>query len=634
MRLRVGASAAGSGHVAAAWLVASTLSCWPSLGFAEESRPLVQFTQASSVLYNFDNRDTRPGQVGSLANDHSGMLYNRSNLQVTSGRWTGALRVDQVWFFASPEPLGIARQLQSLERFGDEASRQEFERNKIAEAGLELSNRYINWVYPAQYRLTYTTPELELSAGDGYAQFGRGLVLSLRKLDEIASDTTLRGLRVTARKRVGSARIQATALGGSLNPLRIDEASGRYLGVNSSVTPGWLAITEAGMPRAVHTDFTSDSNDCSTLATCSYAPDRLVGGQFLLDVSGVTLGTQAAWLVRGVPLSNDLVRTAQSVGIASQSFEIPSFAKHGSLYLEGAVQKLSRRDQDAGTDFRMGHAIYGTLSWVEPRFSLLFEAKHYRRFFPLAANVSNARVREFSLLQYNAPPTTEESWNDTQFGGLNTCVSGARLKGQVFATRAHAFYGWVSHYQSFAESVRNERCDTARENANLIWDTAIGLDLRPSSRRARWDLNLGVRFDDTHRELAGPSGPTTVFYRELALRYNITEPLSAKVSLELQGVHRRRRETVGGPEQDFVEGRHSTAFEWGERFGAGIGLEYDTRPDTPHGYVNGMVTYRPSDAWSLALFAGQRRGALRCVGGVCRVYPPFEGVRLDATFRY
>jgi hypothetical protein len=40
-----------------------------------------------------------------------------------------------------------------------------------------------------------------------------------------------------------------------------------------------------------------------------------------------------------------------------------------------------------------------------------------------------------------------------------------------------------------------------------------------------------------------------------------------------------------------------------------------------------------TSASNLSLFVGQRRGAQRCVAGVCRVLPPFEGARLDFTLR-
>ena len=594
---------------------------------------LVELTDASSVLYNFDNRDTRPGQVAGVVNDRWGLLYNRLNLQVTRGHLTLSLRADSAWFFVSPSPEAVANQVDGHESIADLATRSAVHRDKLEEAGIELSNRYINWHYPAKYTISYGTPDLELALGDSYAQFGRGLVLSLRKQDELASDTTLRGARFGARLRTGSLGIRLTLLGGSLNPLRIDEASGRYLGVNASVTPGFVTLSEAGMPRAIATDFARDVGDCSRFGTCSYAPDRLLAGQLELSLARVTFATQASVLLRTATLGSDVVRTADRIVTASQSFDLPGLGEHGSAYVEAAAQKLSH-DGANEPSLPLGYAIYGTASWVDSRFSLLAEGKHYRSFFPLSANVSSARAREFSLLQYSAPPIAEELWNDTEFGNFNTCVSGGRIKGEAHVSRSHSLFAWLGHQRSFAESASNDECDTAARNENRIWDLAVGLDARPSGRSARWDVTTGTRFDDSQRWVAGPDGETHAFYRELFVRYDVTEPLSSEFTLELQGVHRRRRETVGGPAEAWLEGRHSTALDWGERLSVALGVEYDSRPDVPHGYLNGMLAYRPADALSLSLFAGQRRGALRCVGGVCRIYPPFEGVRLDATLRY
>jgi hypothetical protein len=307
--------------------------------------------------------------------------------------------------------------------------------------------------------------------------------------------------------------------------------------------------------------------------------------------------------------------------------------EHGSLYVEAALQKLSHEDKNEA-DIDFGHALYAAASFIEPRFSLLGEFKHYRRFFPLLANISTARAREFGQVQYSAPPTTEEVWNDSELGSFNTCVSGGRLKAEVHALPTHSVHAWVGHYRSFAESAANENCEIADRFENRVWDTAVGIDSRPRSRRARWNMNLGARFDRTERVLPGPDGPTQVFYRELYLRYDISEPLTGKFALELQGVHRRRREPIGGFSEPWLAGSHSTGVEWSSKLGVAFGVEYDGRPGAADSYLNGALSYRPLDALSLALFAGQRRGAMRCVGGVCRVYPPFEGVRLDATLRY
>jgi len=42
--------------------------------------------------------------------------------------------------------------------------------------------------------------------------------------------------------------------------------------------------------------------------------------------------------------------------------------------------------------------------------------------------------------------------------------------------------------------------------------------------------------------------------------------------------------------------------------------------------------------WSLdsfvRLFVGRGKGGLKCTGGICRIFPNFEGVKLETTFRF
>ncbi|HEV8246410.1 MAG TPA: DUF6029 family protein, partial [Polyangiaceae bacterium] len=193
----------------------------------------VDATESTSVIQSFDNRDFRQNQVATLANDDWGLWYNRLNLQAHSGSFQLGLRLDNAWFYTSPDPTAIALELErARERARATGPDPAYFRGKVDEAGTELSNRYINWLYPAKYYLSYTSRRLELTLGDSYAEFGRGLVLSVRKQDELSSDTTVRGARATAHLDSGELKLKATALGGSLNPLRLDESSGRYLGVD------------------------------------------------------------------------------------------------------------------------------------------------------------------------------------------------------------------------------------------------------------------------------------------------------------------------------------------------------------------------------------------------------------------
>jgi hypothetical protein len=618
------------------WLTGASL--WSARASAFEAGQIgdqvlrVDVTNASSVIHNFDNRDTKPHQVTSVANDDWGIWYNRLNLQANTGVWNAGVRVDSAWFYTSPDPTELALDL--TERRGAAPAAAEYFRLRLTEAGTELSNRYINWTYPAKYYLGYTSRHVEATAGDFYAQLGRGFVLSVRKQDELASDTTVRGLRLTAKTSLSSVRLRMTGLLGVMNPLRIDESSGRYLGVDDSVTPGVVAVTEAGMPRAVPTDFVEESPDCRSFGTCTYAPDRLAAAQVEVATDDVKLGTQGSLLSRQEALSADVSRSSETILTASQSVEFPDLDGHGAAYLEAALQNMDRLDP--------GYALYGSLTVIELPVTVLVEGKHYRRFFPLSANVKLANAREFNLVQYNAPPTAEAFWVDTLFENFNTCASGGRVKADLQVGDDEGVFVWLGRSYSWAESVANEACEIDDQNLNRVWDLASGFDITSQQRRSRGSLTIGGRIDETDAALDAAGGRcepgaadcTHVFYEEGYVRYDVIRSLGGPFALQFQGWHRKRRQTIGGPGERWFEGFHTTGFSWSPHVSLAFGIEYDTRPAMPGTYFNGQLGYKFTPDTGVSLFVGQRRGALRCVGGVCRVFPPFEGARLDFTARF
>ncbi|MES1188076.1 MAG: DUF6029 family protein [Myxococcales bacterium] len=589
---------------------------------------LVDVSESSSVYYNFDNRDAKPNQVATRANDDFGLVYNRLSAQATAGHLSLGVRVDNVWFYRSPNATQLALDLTNEARPSDAPS---YFRGKLGEAGLELSNRFIDWVYPSKYYLTYSRPGLEATLGDASAQLGRGIVLSVRKRDELGSDTTIRGARISV-TTPGAVRLKLTALGGELNPLRIDEASGRYLGVPSS-SDALSTLTEAGMPRAIRTDFAPLTGDCATSATCGYAPDRIAAGQVELSGERWKLGTQGSALFRAAPLSEDLLRTAQRIVTLSQSVELQRVLPDLSLYGELAFQQLSQRAD--GARFDPGYGAYLSAAYTPKDVALTLEGRHYRRLFPLAANVKLARAREFSSVSYNQVPTTELEDNDTEFEGMNTCVTGARLRGDFSLRRGVRALGSLAHYLTYAESGANDACVVSEQQLNRVYDLSSGFALDSRDRRRHLEVVLGGRLDQAGRDLALPDGSRSqLFYSEGYVRHVLELPLVGDFSVSLTGRHRRRAQAEGGPGVPWSEGEEVLGVEWAEHSSLGLGAEYDTRPGVPHRYFNIELSHRPTPATRIALFAGQRRGALRCVGGICRLYPPFEGVRLDLALRF
>lgn len=588
----------------------------------------VDVSESSSVYYNFDNRDTKPSQVATRANDNFGLVYNRLNVQGTAGRVSVGVRVDNVWFYTSPNVTQLALDMTRDAAPGDPPG---YFRRKLGEAGLELSNRFIDWMYPSKYYLTYSSPGLEATLGDASAQLGRGIVLSVRKRDELGSDTTIRGARISVSTR-GATRLKLTALGGELNPLRIDEASGRYLGVPAS-HDALSGVAEAGMPRAIRTDFAPLTGDCQTSATCGYAPDRIAAGQLELSFERLKLGTQGSALFRAAPLSEDVVRSAERILTLSQSVEASRLLPDLSVYGEVAFQQLSQRADAQQLD--PGYGLYASASYTPQNVALTLEGRHYRRLFPLSANVKLARAREFSSLSYNQVPTTELEDNDTEYEGMNTCVSGARLRGDFTLRAGVRALGSAAHYLTYAESGANEACRITTEQLNRVYDVSSGFALDSSDRKKHLEVVLGGRLDSAERELVLAAGSRShLFYSEAYLRHLLELPLSSDFGISLTGRHRRRAQAEGGPGEPWSEGEEVLGLEWAEHSSLGLGAEYDTRPGVPHRYFNVEVSHRPTPATRIALFAGQRRGALRCVGGICRLYPPFEGVRLDVALRF
>ena len=64
-------------------------------------------------------------------------------------------------------------------------------------------------------------------------------------------------------------------------------------------------------------------------------------------------------------------------------------------------------------------------------------------------------------------------------------------------------------------------------------------------------------------------------------------------------------------------------------------LDYLTEDNSTHETFPGAFVQLKPDAASLVrLFVGRSKGGLKCSGGVCRIFPDFEGVKLETTLRF
>jgi hypothetical protein len=510
------------------------------------------------------------------------------------------------------------------------------------------STRYRDAIYPAKLWLTYKTEGIEITAGDSYVQFGRGLVLSMRKVDELGVDTTLFGGKVTIQKDPFGAMFIA----GIANPARVDEPTGRALFPSRPVPRiGTFQPVPTqplfGSDRIIGAQLQAGrglpviaSTHAVSLSKC--APYRYdANGNIIEDTFDAPFGTceepsRTTWMGE-LPGTLGPVLARRETLNAGQSIEVPSLWGHGSLYVEGAVQK---RDAEAPNEANtQGNAVYGSIVTTAGPIANTFEMKSYRNFYPLAGAVNVSRAAAFSNVAYSVPPTAEPIIADTMFGFYNACVTGGRDRFDYRFTPTFLAYGTFGLFETKSE-ILGGSCDRAGKSiaadkdatTNTVMDASTGWEWRFDNDKSIFFFNINVRND--RKDDGNP------YYRELSTQYSFTKYISGPYSVELAGRHRYRvqeRENIHGSAfegEPWWQGEHQNALKVAPKWVLSQGFEYTTYIGLPTYYFNGGILYRFTSDSNIRLYAGQNRGGLRCVSGICRVFPAFSGARVELTLRF
>ncbi|WP_437687511.1 hypothetical protein [Sorangium sp. So ce176] len=628
----------------------------------------------AAATYHFDNRNDDSRYPSRYLDDNYGEILDRLDAQINWWRLQLGTRLNASFYVARPSATSIDLQQKVLD---DEVS------FSLEDARRELHTRYRTTVYPAKLWLTYTYPGVEATVGDFYAQLGRGLVFSVRKMDELAIDTTLRGGRLVLDKDFGALRLEATAIAGQMNPLRVDDASGRRLHGDGS--PLFFGFPAADDLVTNETTLDAQGNPRTRAvveaARPNYLEDTVLGGRLEAGVKGVELAANGALLLRksyteeynrclseggadpqAAPrlcggqfpefnvVSAPPARQHNTIRTFSGSVSIPSIAQRGDLYVEVAGQQLrdGHLDRDnAPTKDLSGYAVYVAANGRSGPLAVSLEGKHYRRFFPLSANIDVSVLSnpgfsapEFEGVAYNQPPTAEPVYVEP-IGAPNVCVTGGRGRADYRFNRGAAIYAWLGRYVSFSERQANHECNTEEAYRTDTWDAAAGTEIDFDGRRSHVRTWAGVRQSDE-----ADSG--NVFYSEGYVRYDVVKHLTGAFSVQVQG-NSRRRYRPENFESSWLEGDNYLALQWSPHIAAIFGHEYTSVPGCGPGkerefchFFNGGLQWKSGSRRTtldqvvdtVNLFVGQRRGGLRCVSGVCRSFPQFEGARLELVSRF
>ena len=604
----------------------------PRLGDA----PLkLDITETSIVSQRFRERD------GESYEDQGYFAWlNRLNLVLGWKKFTLGARIDTaVYGWRPQERNDDPRRLQALFQDG--------------------SSRYRNSIYPAKLWFSIKDNGVEVTAGDSYVQFGRGLVLALRKVDELGIDTTLFGGKIT----VNRDPFAVTLIAGLANPARVDEPTGRAL-FSSKAVPALPAVdpdTGAGTggynapvppqpiygsDRIIGAEITAGRGLPAILSThvvrlTKCAPYRYdANGEIIDDYFDKPIGTceetdRVQWFRNLASAVNPVVESRETTNLG-QSIEIPSLWGHGSLYIEGATQHREKtRVRAKNTD---GNAIYGSFVVTGGAIANTLEVKSYRNFWALGGSVNATQAAAFTNVAYSIPPTAEPIITDT-YGNMNVCMNSARDRFDYRFTPTFLAYGAYAYSVSLSEQPSGA-CDSwgkstgqkATDNTDYIHDGTLGVEARFDADKSSLFANVNARHD-----MLDNGKP---YYRELAVQYSMTKYLWGPYSFELSGRHRIRvqdAENIHGTDykgEPWWQGEHYNALKIAPKWVLSQGFEYTTLIGFPTYYLNGGVLYKFTSESNIRLDAGQNRGGLRCISGICRVFPSFDGARVELTLRF
>jgi hypothetical protein len=404
--------------------------------------------------------------------------------------------------------------------------------------------------------LTYNKDALTLTLGDHPRQLGRGIALSLRKIDELGTDHALRG---------GAARVEG------------DTFTGEAFAGTTNV----------------------ENLDPVTLKFRDDPGDTLAGASTTLHVSRADISLHGLYVEPAKPLLPAVAYDHTALGGGFVEFPASSWL---SLYAEGAFERYA-----VGGREHPGTAAYLAADVDMGVVSLLVEGERLDG-FEVQGSRDPVTGQRFT---YNQPPTLERLDQEV-FDNRDVLGGRARL--------SRSFYegGLVTYVNGM---VRQSGPDSSHVMALHGYG---GFEMTYGAGRSRWNLSGGYR-RETRQADANPF--KTMVHGETQWVQSLSEALA----LHIDVLHESRRLE----QRDYFRGSTLLGVERPRLGTLTTEIGYDTQnPQQRNVFLAGILTWKATDAVFVRAIVGTQRGGIKCIGGVCRDFPPFSGARLEAAVTY
>jgi hypothetical protein len=476
------------------------------------------------------------------------------------------------------------------------------------------STLYGNDIRPEEFFISYKFGKLKLTLGDDYVSLGRGMALSIRKVDDLGFAMSLRGLHLHWRNKLLNLRVTT----GFTNVVNVD-------GVEEKLLPD---------PHDFITGIRLEARPFKWLRLGGHFVDIERRFSPLVIETNDVLGPIMS--ASGFEISGMNPKPVRTM-ITGASLEIPDIAGKFGAYFEGnymlnskwhnatneAKESLVRLEDDDG------YAFYGSLTGYLGRWTILAEGKHYKDYkvnaSPHPQTYGTDGLTQISELQYISAPTLEridQRWQE------NANVTGAHLKidHRLPVGNNRLFLSQAFFYDAPAP-------DEYTIHAYAGWE-------HKTEEGDRYLLQMGYRAEEAPGQKLATR--LRMFHIDLDCYINVAKDQD----LQLHMNHEFRSMNPGGGElleDEYLEGTAYLSWNIAPSWSFTAQFEYLTSKlncgtDGCAGdmwwYPGAFVVYRIDQSSFVRVFAGRGKGGLKCSGGVCRIYPDFEGVKLDTTLRF
>ena len=434
---------------------------------------------------------------------------------------------------------------------------------------------YKGKLLPERLQISYKMGDFKLTVGDFYKQLGRGLVLSYRKGDEVSADTAMRGAELV----YSASGHKAIAFGGYRNQANFDPVTKLYLEDSNDALVGLqyeyqnfesFNIGLHGLFNQPEARFSDSYKVDGEFIDYSYFENYLSGGLYV-DAPELT-----DWL-----------------SIYAESNVQRRYRNPGKL---ASVDVFGESEIQEGNRSNFTHGSYASLSMYLGDFQFISEFIHLDGLY-----LGDIR-----------PPTLVRLQDE--IAAVNEVTGGsARLE----------YY--IEDYELTVSANSSYRLNGADRNIHELlgygaveWSYDMG--------RSRLKAEFGYWNTKADGELI----------KDKAFLYaDWVQHVSGKWSVQTitDTEYRMHEDYIRGSTYLTLlkSGLGDITFEFGHDRDQN---DSDGETGEMQLFYAGTISVDVIDGWKIRGTGGSQRGGLKCIAGICRLFPPFTGGRLEVVSRF